>query len=144
MSVLRSAGWVLGRIPSLSRKGMGLLFICWLCTGFLVFAFIGLSNWVNCWRSSDWVAMKGTIAHLNAEFYESRGERNEPESERCRRVECEYTYEVAGVTYRNNRIGLETFTDNGSAHEAYRRYLILKEVQDAGQPVDVWVDPDDP
>jgi Protein of unknown function (DUF3592) len=100
---------------------------------------LGCLGWVNHWRAGDWVAVDGTIQHLEAS---NRGHKRDkaPEDGYCGTLTCQYTYQVDGKTHSSDQVGFEWF----DAEIRSRHYKALKESQEQGQGVRVWVDPDNP
>lgn len=106
----------------------------------LVLGVLPFVNWFAYWRSSDWVAVDGTITCLEARNTAHK-EDVPPESGHCCALECEYSYEFEGEAYTNDRVGAEVF---GNPRTRSDRYRVLKESQRQDGVVEVLVNPDDP
>ena len=108
-----------------------------------VFAIVGLgvgyfaldSLW-NWWDARDWESVPATV--LSASLRVSQGDDGSTYS-----AEGQYRYQWSSDIYQNDRISFSSGSDNvGSFH--HDAYDELKQHMDSGEPIRVWVNPDDP
>ncbi len=106
----------------------------------VLLAVFGLLKWYDMWRTSDWIVVDGIITRL-ATGSHGRGESQVPESQGCCLVLCDYTYGFGETTYTNDKVTGVWF-DALSCESP--EYLVLKQCQERGEHIQVWVNPEEP
>lgn len=117
------------------------IIICqWLMSiGIFILLVMSLWNWMDYWRTKDWIQIEGRIIHLQiSNFDGSKPDAHWPGNGN---LVCEYAYALENKNYSGNKTGVETFGD--SSYRS-RRYRQLKTQLDAGKSIIVFVNPNAP
>src|ERR1700733_1133551 len=114
------------------------IIVCqWLLSlAMLAILVLSLWNWLDYWRTSNWVRVDGTIISLKISNYD--GSRVGTHWSGDGELSCQYAYAFEGLHYTGRRVGVERFDDSSPRS---RRYRELKESFDKGKPIAVFVNP---
>lgn len=111
----------------------GLPFFC-IGIGFLLFSVIPTLH--DAWRMASWPETQGTL--LQAQLTANHSSKSTTYD-----VSAEYRYEVAGRSYRGNRVAIGSGGDNIGDFQQTLGNRLETALQNE-QPVSVWYDPDNP
>lgn len=107
-----------------------------LLLGLGVFVFLVVPALIDAARMQDWSTTSAEVLH--AELERQRGSRSV-----SYRAVARYRYQVGGVVYEHDRVGISTSADNlGDWHRDWARRL--ERAQRRKHPIAIWYDPDDP
>ncbi len=126
-----------GAADKAKRRWVGALFgLPFAAAGIAVLVFLALPTIADTWRARSWEQGEARIESARLETHRD-------DDGTTYRAIANYSYDYRGQAYRGDRVAIAGGSDNlGSFQQDLARRLIA--ARDAGEPVPVWINPENP